>query len=121
MRVSPTSTERVVTSGLVTDDRRAQSAVTVKTGDAVDADALSKGSPKGSFGDAGKSKDFEVVSETTQDATADPKHDIGVKANMYHEGHGTKLELERSHGVFELLLEQIRSSMDKGVKTEQPH
>ena len=91
-----------------------------------------------------KSKDhrtFEVVSEVairdhTQGASAvgvrvpgvpvemagekNPVLKIALKqANTHHVNNGTKLELKRFSDVFELL-EQIRSLMDKGVKTEQP-
>ena len=39
-------------------------------------------SPKEASRDAGKSKDFEVASETTQDVTAEAKKsDIFIKAN----------------------------------------
>ena len=39
-------------------------------------------SPKEASTDAGKSKDFEVAPETTQDATAEAKKsDISIKAN----------------------------------------
>ena len=39
-------------------------------------------SPKEDSRDAGKSKEFEVASETTQDATAEAKKsDMGIEAN----------------------------------------
>ena len=57
-------------------------------------------SPKEASRDAAKSKDFEVASETTQDATAEAKKiDIGIEANSIKEDSGMKLELERSNGV----------------------
>ena len=73
-----------------------------------------------------------------------PRSDRGVKAYACHEGSGTKLELERANGVFELPVElvpykwtisksnntgasssfsapeQLRSLMKKSGKTEHP-
>ena len=43
------------------------------------------------------------------------KSDMGIKANAYHEGNGTKLERTMSHGVFELLIELPHSSMRDGT------
>ena len=45
----------------VTNVEQAQSAVIAKTGDAMDADAFSKGSSKGASLGAGRSKDSEVL------------------------------------------------------------
>ena len=62
--------------------------------------------------------------EIAQDGAAYPKgakrSDTGTQANTYDEGSRTRLELERSNGVFELMLDQFGSLMDTSAKTEQP-
>ena len=60
--------------GLAKRSERVTLAVMVKTG--------VRRSPKEASRDAGKSKDFEVASETIQDATAEAKkRDIFIEAN----------------------------------------
>ena len=154
--MSPTSTERILTSGLMMNVKRVQSVVTASAGDGVDADSIPSRSPKGALGDTGKRNDFEVASwfcemkdhrtvevvslvpETTQGVSAvvvrvpgasvgmagekdlvvkgafrdTKKSDVGI---TYHEGNGTKLEFERSNGVFELMIERPRSSGKGGA------
>ena len=39
-----------------------------------------------------------------------PRSDRGIRAYAYHEGSGTKLELERVNGVFDLLVFKIQQN-----------
>ena len=53
--------ERILTTGLMTNVKRAQSAVTTMAGDAVDADSIPCRSAQEALKDVGKRKDFEVA------------------------------------------------------------
>ena len=87
--------ERILLSG-VGDERRASSG----------SGSFRRCASTRSSSRNGGSKD-PVVKIATQSTK---KSDVGIKANTYHEGNGTRLELERSNGVFELMTQLLHAA-----------